>query len=72
MLQRGDLDRALKIWGSIRTPISRESIELWGKIDSEDVISLYRMLTKGLVIMEPKALKHKSKKSERAKPPGRT
>jgi hypothetical protein len=61
MLQRGDLDRALKIWGSIRTPISRESIELWGKIDSEDVISLYRMLTitKGIVITEPKALKHK-------------
>jgi hypothetical protein len=72
MLQKEDLDRALRIWGSIRTPISKESIELWGRIDPGAVINVYRMLTKGLVVTEPKALEHKNRKNERAKPSDRT
>ena len=60
MLQKDDLDRTLKLWGPIRSPISKKSIELWGQIDPEAVINLYRML-RGLVTSESVALKRKNK-----------
>ena len=61
MLQKDDLDRTLKLWGPIRSPISKKSVELWGKIDPEAVVNLYRMLSKGLVTSESVALKRKNK-----------
>ena len=65
MLQKNDLERSLKIWGPIRSPISRKSIELWGRIEPEPVINLYRMLSKGLVITERVSLKRGNKSRTR-------
>jgi len=65
MLQKNDLERSLKIWGPIRSPISKKSIELWGKTEPESVINLYMMLSKGLVITERVALKRGNKNRTR-------
>lgn len=39
MLQKNDLERGLRIWGPIKSSISRKLIELWGRIKPEFVIS---------------------------------
>lgn len=61
MLQKNELERSLKIWGAVRSPISKKSIELWGRIEPDSVINLYRMLSKGLVTTERVALKRRNK-----------
>ena len=67
MLQNKDLDRTLKIWGPIKSSISRESMELWGRVEPESVINLYNMLSKGLVTTETMALKRKNKNRTKEK-----
>jgi len=61
MLHKNDLDRTLKIWGPIKSPISKKTIELWGRIEPETVISLYRVLSKGLITTEAIASKDKGR-----------
>jgi len=64
MLQKNDLERSLKIWGPIKSPISKKSIELWGKTEPESVIDLYIMyimLSKSLAITERVSFKRGNK-----------
>jgi len=65
MLQRNDLDRILKIWGPIKSPISMKSIELWGRRDPESVISLYRMLGRSSITTRTMVLRHRNKNGMR-------
>lgn len=65
MLQGSDLDRILKIWGPIKSPISMKSIELWGRRHPESVISLYRMLGRGSTTTRTMASRHRNKSGMR-------
>jgi len=65
MLQENELDRALTLWGPIGMPISKKLIKLWGRIDSESVISLYRMVSKGLVVTSSMPLRHRNRNRDR-------
>jgi len=61
MLQKKDLDKTLKMWGPIKPSVTKEAIKLWGKIEAESVINLYRMLSKGLMTVEMITIKFKDK-----------
>lgn len=65
MLQKNELDRALELWGPIRTRISRKPFRLWGRIDPESVITLYRMVSKGLVVTSSMPLRHRNRNKDK-------
>ncbi|SMB96330.1 hypothetical protein SAMN00808754_1455 [Thermanaeromonas toyohensis ToBE] len=43
-MQQNDIERGLRIWGPIRAPISKKSLELWGSVEPEIIITVYRTL----------------------------
>jgi len=58
---KNDLEVALKNWGSIKTTINKESIELWGTISPKFIIKTYNTLCKSQNIYGPPILKCKKK-----------
>lgn len=61
MKLKNDLEVALKNWGSIKTTINKESIELWGGISPKFIINTYNTLIKSQIIYSPPILKCKKK-----------
>jgi hypothetical protein len=57
-----DLKVALKNWGSIKTTVNKESIELWGNISPKFIIKTYNNLCKSEIVYGPTSLLKRKKK----------
>lgn len=63
MIPKNDIRLALEVWGPSKIEIDSKSIELWGNVEPESIIKMYRKLRKGSTFEGSKTLERSHHKS---------